>query len=53
MNVQGDEDEDVLFDDFDDQAAMRQLEILGWSHDLLDSGCFVSAHPSIQSQGAP
>ena len=29
MSVQGDEEGDVLYDDFDDEAAMRQLEALG------------------------
>lgn len=26
---QGDEDEDVLYEDFDDEATMRELEALG------------------------
>lgn len=29
MSVQGDDEEEVLYDDFDDEAAMRQLEALG------------------------
>ena len=27
--LQGDEDEDVLYEDFDDEATMRELEALG------------------------